>query len=125
MNNSNISSNNIMKTAANKDRSVSPASPSKTTGGRPPPPPPINTAAGINALLAQEGPSLDPHHVHIYIDEGKVKVAKFDKHPDAKRRRKETVTFEVTQDCLMKEQEKHVDPFFKMDRSSSAMNSAA
>jgi len=73
---------------------------------------------------------LDPHHLLFYFDTRKFKVSKFDKHTDAKRRRKDTVTFEVGIDCLLKEQEKFCDPFFKIgtektvspsERSSSTM----
>lgn len=82
---------------------MSPASPSKTAPGRGQQDKSKDAAVGIAALLASEGPSLDPHHVHIYMEDRKFKVAKFDKHPDPKKRRKETVTFEVTQDCMVKE----------------------
>ena len=45
-------------------------------------------------------PVPDPHHFAIVLENKRLKMAKFEKHWDAKRRKKDSVSFECTAECL-------------------------
>ena len=53
-------------------------------------------------------PVLDPHHLQLVQVGRKIKMIKYDKHPNVKKRRdyKDMVTVECTVDCISKENEK-------------------
>ena len=63
--------------------------------------------------------ALDPHHIQLYMVGNRVKVQKFDKHPDGKKRRtyKDMLSMECGLDVLTKENEKYVQPALSGDNS--------
>lgn len=71
------------------------------------------------ATAAPTGPLLDPHHLAFAMEGRKIRFYKFEKHPDPKKRRKETVTVECTLECLNREMERHIDRDLKMGGASS------
>ena len=58
------------------------------------------------AKVPKPEPLLDPHHFKLVLMGSKIKMEKFDKHPDPKDRRgkfKDMVTVEVSVECIQKE----------------------
>ena len=61
-------------------------------------------------------PALDPHHIELVQVDKKIKVNKYDKHPNVKKRRdyREMLSLECTLECIKKEDEKYFDPGMSM-----------
>ena len=57
------------------------------------------------AKVPKPEPLLDPHHFRLVLIGSKIKIEKYDKHPDPKDRRgkfKDMVTVEVAVECIQK-----------------------
>ena len=86
-----------LKAAKDKSSKNVNNSPGTKTGKSPPPEPEV-----------KKEPVLDPHHLQLIQIGRKVKMVKYDKHPNVKKRRdyKDMLTVECTVDCITKENDK-------------------
>lgn len=84
-----------------------------------------SVAASPEPEATKKEPVLDPHHLQLVQIGRKVKMVKYDKHPNVKKRRdyKDMVTVECTVECISKENERFTTDFASKTESNSRAGS--
>ena len=91
------------------------------------PGPDDGTSVDPNSTIGKTSqPALDPHHIELVQVGKRVKVNKYDKHPNIKKRRdyREMLSLECTLECIKKEHEKYYDPGMNLDAKESSRPSS-
>ena len=62
-----------------------------------------SSAVATPVAVVAQLPVPDPHHFAFVLEQKRIRMAKFEKHWDPKKRKKDSVSFECTAECLMRE----------------------